>query len=141
MPESSELVMHVEHRDAHAAHRQWLEDIARWREEHRQALAMLRAAEAAWSQAQAALDGHAERIKALEEHLTRHERVFHDHGCMPDDAASDPLLDEHREFDLGHAGTRKAHEKLQRLYQGVMSEALELMKLTHPGAIVRETVA
>jgi hypothetical protein len=141
MLETDEMVMHVQHRDAHRVHRQWLEDIARWREEHRQAAAMLKAVEMAWSQAQGALDEHAGRIKALEEHLTRHEQVFHDHGRMPDDAGPDPLLDEHREFDIGHAATRKAHEKMQDLYQGVMAEALELMKLTHPGAIVRETVA
>ncbi len=141
MVETDEMVMHVQHRDAHAAHCQWLEDIARWREEQRQALAMLRAAEAAWSQAQGPLDEHAARIRTLEEHLTRHEQLFHDQGRMPDDAGPDPLLDEHREFDVGHAAARKAHQKLQQQYQGVLSEALELMKLTHPDAIVRETVA
>ena len=141
MPETGELVMHVQHRDAMRAspvvggHRPLRRGTPasggrcsrrpKWR----------------GARPRRALDEHAEQIKALEEHLTRHEQVFHDHGRMPDDAGSDPLLDEHREFDLGHAGTRKAHEKMQRMYQGVMSEALELMKLTHPGAIVRETVA
>ena len=141
MPENDRLVMHVQHRGAHGAHRHWLEDIARWREEHRQAAAMLKAAEMAWSQAHNALDEHAGRIKTLEEHLNRHEQAFHDHGRTPDDAGPDPLLAEHREFDIGHAEARKSHEKIQQLYQGVMSEALELMKLTHPGAVVLETVA
>jgi hypothetical protein len=133
------FVMHAQHRGASCEHGQWLEDIARWHEEHRQAAAMLEAIKAAWGKAEAALEEHARQIHAYEEHLKRHEQVFRDHDWAVDDAEDDSLVAEHRKFEAAHAQARTAHEQIEQLHSGVMAEVLELMKLTHPGALVSET--
>lgn len=129
------LAMHAQHREAKWEHRQWLEDIARWRKEHHQAAAMLAAIKAAWDKAEVALEKHAQQIRAHEEHLDRHEQAVRDHGWTVDDFEEV----EHREFEVAHAAARKAHAEMQHLHSEVMTEVFELLKLTHPGAVVLET--
>ena len=46
---------------------------------------------------------------------------------------------ERQKFEAAHADARKAHEEMQRLHSGVMTEVFELLKVTHPDAVVLET--
>ena len=131
--------MHAQHRQAKLEHREWLEDIARWREEHHRATAMLAAIKEAWDKAEVALEKHAQLIRTHEEHLNRHEQVFRDHGWTVDDIEDESAVAEHREFEVGHAAARKAHERMQQMHSGVMAEVFELLKVTHPDAVVLET--
>lgn len=129
------FAMHAQHRDAKWEHRQWLEDIARWRKEHHQATAMLAAIKAAWDEAEVALEEHALQIQAHEEHLARHEQAFRDHAWSVDDVEEA----EHRKFEVAHAAARRAHLEMQHLHSEAMTEIFELLKVTHPGAVVLET--
>jgi chromosome segregation ATPase len=132
-------VMHAQHREARWEHRDWLADVARWREDHRRATAMVESIKEAWDKAAAALEEHARQIQTHEEHLDRHEQVFQHHGWAVDDIEDEAAVAEHRRFEAAHAAARKAHDKLEQLHCGVMAELLELLKLTHPDAVVLET--
>lgn len=131
--------MQAEHREAQWEHREWLEDIARWREEHRRATAMLTAIREAWDKAEVALEEHVGQIQTHEEQLHRLEQMFRDHGLTADDVGAGALVAEHQKFEAAHAAARKVHEKMQDLHFGVMTEVFELLKVTHPGAVVLET--
>jgi hypothetical protein len=131
--------MHAEHREAQWEHREWLEDIARWREEHHRATAMLLAIKEAWDKAEVALEAHVQQIRAHEEHLHRHEQQIQQQGWTMGDVEDDSSLAEHRKHEVAHAAARKAHEKLMEMHYGVMTEVLELLKVTHPGAVALET--
>lgn len=130
--------MHAEHREARMEHRDWLEDIARWRNEHRQADAMLEAIKAAWNEAEATLDEHARQIQVHEEHLDRHEQAFRDNVWIVDDIEDESSMAEHESLELVHAAARKVHDEMRHLHSGVMAEVFELLKITHPDAVVLE---
>jgi hypothetical protein len=93
----------------------------------------------AWDKAAAMLEEHARLIQTHEEHLDRHEQVFEHHGWAVDDLEDEATVAEHRCFEAAHATARKAHDKLEQLHCGVMAELLELLKVTHPDAVVLET--
>ena len=131
--------MHAQHRKATLEHAKWLEDIARWREERSRAAGMLEAVKTAWGQAEAALEEHARQIEILEVHSGRHEQMFCDEGWAVDLFEDVPIVAEHQDFRIAHAEARKVHNEMEQLYSGVMAEVLELLKLTHPDAVVLET--
>ena len=133
------LMLHDEHRKARQEHRQWREDIDRWHDEHHRAATMLAAVEAAWDEAEAALEEHAQRIQALAEHSDQHEQMLFQEGWAVDISEDESLISDHQRFEIAHAEARKVHEKLQQLYIAVAAEVHELLKLTHPDAVVLET--
>lgn len=133
------FAIHAQHREAQAEHREWLDDIARWREQQRRVMAMLGSIKEALEKAEVALEEHVQQIRAHEEHLARHEQVFRDHDWAVDEVEDESSVAEHRQFEAVHAAARKAHERMQQLYSGVMSEAFELLKVTHPDSVVLET--
>ncbi len=126
------FVMHDQHRRAKLEHRQWLEDLAHWREEHCWIKAILEEVRAAWDKAEEALEEHALQIQAHDEHLARHERAFEEQGWAVDVLEDESIVAEHRDLETAHADARKAHEKMRQLHSSVMAEVLELLRLTHP---------
>ena len=65
--------------------------------------------------------------------------MFSDEGWAAELFEDESIVAEHREFQVAQAAAVQAHEKLSRQYVGVMAEVLELLKLTHPNAVVQET--
>lgn len=49
------------------------------------------------------------------------------------------MVSEHQDFQRALAEASTAHNNMQTVHAGVMSEVLELLKLTHPDAVVLET--
>ena len=68
--------MHNEHHEAECEHVMWLEDIGRRRSEHRRAAAMLAQAQVALLDCDAALEEHAEIVRAHDSRVQRHERAI-----------------------------------------------------------------
>lgn len=133
------LVLHDEHRKARQEHRQWREDIAHWQDEHRRVATMLAAVKAAWDEAEVALEEHAQQIRGLAEHSDQHEQMLFREGWAVDVSEDESMISDHLRFEIGHAEARKVHEELQQLYVAVAAEVHELLKLTHPDAVVLET--
>jgi len=138
MPKLDDLAMHRDHSEAKFEHRLWLEDIKHWRTEHREAAAMLAAAQAAFHKLEAAIDGHAEAIRAHERHLERHEGAIHEHEWDSSVCEDPKLAAEHQDLEAVHAEARHAHDRLAELHECVMAEIRELLKLTLSGAVVSE---
>jgi hypothetical protein len=49
------------------------------------------------------------------------------------------MVSEHQNFEKALTEASTAHKKIQTLYVGVMAEVWQLLKLTHPDAVVLET--
>jgi hypothetical protein len=133
------FVVHAQHRAAKDLFRQWKEDLARWREEQERAMSMLKAIRAAWEESAAALEVHARQIQVLEEHLLRHEQELRDANWPVEASEDESMVSEHQKFQSALARAGTGHKQMQELYCGVMSEVFELLKLTHPDAVVLET--
>ena len=92
--------IHNEHREAECEHAIWLEDIGRWRAEHRRAASMLAQIQAALLDQDAALETHAETVRTHELRAQQHERAITGHERDNSGADHDPLADLHQELGL-----------------------------------------
>ena len=125
--------IHREHHEAECDHVTWLEDVGRWRAEHRRAASMLAQIQAALLDHESALEAHAETIRVHESRLRRHEREFAnqerggtetDHGKV-----KHPL----QEFQDEHGQAREAHQRIRTHHGMVTAEIKRLFeKLTAP---------
>lgn len=115
---------HSEARD----HIGWLEDYARWRTEHREALAMLAKVQAAILQHEAAFETHAAQIESHESHLE--EYVAFEYGLEygPGSPDFDQLATEHTEFARKHEQTRQIHEQIKECHVNVVAQVEKLAK-------------
>ena len=132
---------HVQHREAKYLLRQWKEDVTRWHDEQQRVAGTLEAIRTAWEKAKAALEDHARKIQRFEEHLARHEEELRKTGWPVGEVEDESMVSEHQNFQRALADASTAHKKMQTLYAGVWAEAFELLKLTHPDAVVLETNA
>ena len=69
---------HKKTRKTQLEHTMWLEDIGRWRGEHRRTAAKLAQVQSALMEHEAALESHAETVRAHELHMVRLERAIAD---------------------------------------------------------------
>jgi hypothetical protein len=125
--------MHKEHHEAECEHVMWLEDIGRWRTEHRRAASMLAQVQAAFLDQDAALEAHAETVRAHESHLQRHERAIADELRGADAADCERLAAEHQELEAKHVQAREAHQRIKAHHGMVTAEIRRLSeKLNAP---------
>lgn len=118
--------MHEEHHDAECEHVMWLEDIGRWRSEHRRAVAMLAQAQAALLEHEAALESHAENVRGHELHVQRHERALAAQQRAANAASRDVLEDSHLELQNKHDQAREAHQRIKEHHHVVTAEIRRL---------------
>jgi hypothetical protein len=133
------LTLHDQHRKAKLEHREWLEEIAAWREEHHRVRGILEAVKAAWDHTGVALEEHARHIQALTEHLNCHEQTLSNGGWAVDVLEDESMVADRQYFEIAQAEARKVHEEMQQLYASVAAEVFALLKLMHPDAVVLET--
>ncbi len=131
--------VHAQHREAMELLQQWKEDIARWRAEQQRVAMMLETVRPAWEEAQTALEDHARKIQQMEEHLRRHEATLREAGWPAHLVEDESLVSEHQSFQNAVKAADTAHKNMETFYLGVMAEVWELVKLTHPDAVVQET--
>lgn len=125
--------MRQEHHEAECEHAMWLEDIGRWRTEHRRAAAMLAQVQAALLEHEAALEAHAETVRAHELRVQRHEREMAEHEPAGSEADRDEPADSHQEFQAEHDRAREAHQRIQAHHGMVTAEIRRLSeKLSAP---------
>jgi hypothetical protein len=113
--------LHKEHQEAECEHVMWLEDIGRWRAEHRRAAAMLAQVQAAFLEQDAALEAHAETVRTHELRVQRYERG----GSEVD---HDKLADSHQELQAAHDQAREAHQRIKTHHGMVTGEIRRLLK-------------
>jgi len=123
--------MHQEHHEAECEHVMWLEDIGRWRSEHRRAAAMLAQAQVELLDCDAALEEHAEIVRAHESRVQRHERAIADEGRGVRKADHDLLADRHQELRAKHDQAREAHQRIQAHHAMVTAEIERLSEKFH----------
>jgi hypothetical protein len=125
--------MHKEHHEAEREHVMWLEDIGRWRSEHRRAAPMLARVQAALLDQNPALEAHAETVRAHELRVQRHEREIADHERGGVEVDHDKLADSHQEFQAEHDRAREAHQRIKTHHGMVTAEIRRLSeKLNAP---------
>jgi len=131
----------VLHRDNLRAHREdsaWLDEVQRWQAEHRYATGWLHAVEAAWSEAEAKLNTHAEAIRAHEQQLSDHEEAIDYSWWQRRSLPERRLVGEHEELEAKHREIRRLHEEMKQLHNEVIAEVRELLRTVLSGAIVPE---
>jgi hypothetical protein len=116
----------------------WSDEIRRWHDEQRKASAMLAAVQAAWREAEAALEGHAQEVRALELELQRQERILAE--LPPDDTTgcADELAARYREFGSRHATAREAHVRLKAKHEVMLADIRTLLYSALSGGLVTE---
>jgi hypothetical protein len=114
--------MRGEHRQAMYEHLKWLDDIERWRAEHRQAAATLAAAQADLVEAKHALESHAERIGRHDMLNRRHERAITQHLSDASGIEMEKLVSRHRQLEAEHARAREVHEIVKAHHRRVMAQ-------------------
>ncbi len=143
--------MRREHNRADYDHLMWLEDIGRWRTEHRRATASLTQARAALADAEAALESHAEAVQAHQSRVRHHAKVITARERASRDFEPDELLKQreelsaageidydaleqtHRELQKTHEQARKAHQRIREHHFHVTEEIARLLaKLNAP---------
>ncbi len=125
--------MQKEHSEAECEHVIWLEDIGRWRAEHRRAASMLAQIQAALLGQDAALEAHAETVRAHESHTQQHERAIADHKRGDSEADHDTRADLHQELQAKHDQAREAHRRITTHHGMVTAEIRRLCeKLNAP---------
>ena len=125
--------MHKEHHEAECEHVMWLEDIGRWRGEHRRAAAILAQAQVELLDCDAALEEHAEIVRAHESRVQRHERAIADREPGVREADQDLLADWHQELQAKHDQAREAHQRIKAHHGMVTAEIRRLSeKLNAP---------
>ena len=102
-----------EHQAAQCEHVMWLEDIGRWRSEHRRAAAMLAQAQAALLEQDAALESHAETVRSHELLVQRHEQAVAARERGVGEAFNDAMGESHREHQGKHDQAREAHQRIK----------------------------
>jgi len=133
MNTSDHQTMHKEHREAEGEHVSWLEDIGRWRTEHRRAASMLAQVQAALLEQDAALEAHAETVRAHELRVQRHEREIARDERSGNEVDDEKLADLHRRFQVEHDRAREAHQRIKTHHGIVTSEVRRLSeKLNAP---------
>jgi len=141
MINQDERTMHRDNRDAKYEDAAWIEDVARWRDEHQRAAAWLEKVRAAWNDAEVALQNHAEKIRRHELQLQRHERTVRDHWPRGDRLEHEKLTSEHEALKREHARMQQQHRQLKQRHESFMVEIRELLTLALAGAVVNETFA
>ena len=141
MSNHDDVTMHRDNRDAKYEYALWIEDVARWRNEHHTAAAWLEKVRTAWNDAEAALQDHAEKIRHHELQLARHEHSVSDHWPQGDRLQHEKLVSDHQELKLQHARMQAAHRQLRQRHEAFMAEIRELLTLSLSGAVVTETLA
>jgi hypothetical protein len=143
--------MRKEHREADDDHEAWLEDIEGWRTEHRRASEMLARAQTALLDGEAALEAHAETVRALRSYVRRHEWAMADHERVGsevehdelaesqqdpqagDEVEHDELTGAHEDFSAKHEQARAAHQRIKEHHSTVTAEITRLLEeLTAP---------
>ena len=125
--------MHKDRQEAECEHVMWLEDIGHWSTEHRRAAAMLLKVQAKLLEQSAALEAHAETVRAGELRMWQHERriAYRERGSREVD--NNKLADSHQEFQAEHDQTREAHQRIKAHHGMVMGEIWRLsQKLNAP---------
>ncbi len=103
-------------------HAMWLEDIGRWRTEHRRAAAMLAQAQAALLEHEAALESHAETVRRQQSLVQRQERTLAERqgGRVSPDQDEQPGVE--RAYRDEHGHTHEAHQRIKEHHAMVTSE-------------------
>ena len=118
--------MHKEHHEAECEHVMWLEDIGRWRTEHRRAAGVLVHVHTALLDQDAALEAHAETVRAHELRVQRHEREIADHERGGSEVDHNELAGWHQEFQAEHDRAREAHQRIKAHHDMVTAEITRL---------------
>jgi hypothetical protein len=133
MSSTDHPTMHKECQEAECEHVIWLEDIGRWSTEHRRAAAMLLKVQAGLLDQSAALEAHAETVRAGELRARQHERRIADHERGGSEVDNDKLTELHQEFQAEHDQAREAHQRIKLHHGMVMGEVwLLIEKLEAP---------
>jgi len=136
-----DVTMRGDNRQARREDAAWLEDVSRWQTEHDQVAAWLREVQAAWEQAEAALESHSRVIRAHEARLERHERAIREQWPIGGRETHKQLAADHEKLRARHLQAQAVHEQLKKRHETVTAEIRELLKMTTPGALVQETLA
>lgn len=118
--------LHEEYQAAECEHAIWLEDIGRWRSEHRRAAAMLAQAQAALLEQDAALESHAETVRSHELQVQRHERAAALPQLDNNDRVHDLSEDPHHEYQAQHDRAREAHQRINQHHDMITTEVRHL---------------
>jgi len=125
--------MHNEQHEAESEHVMWLEDIGRWRTEHRRAASMLAQVQAALLDQDAALEAHAETVRAHQLRMQRHEWEIAHRERGDSEVDHDKPADSHQEFRAEHDRAREAHQRIKAHHDMVTEEISRLCeKLNAP---------
>lgn len=108
-------------------HRVWLEDYARWRSEHLQALMMLTRVQATILEREAALEAQAAEVCAHEVHLQEFDVVEYGPGS-PD---FETLESAHSEFVRRHNDARAVYEQTKISHINILSEVGKLFEFSN----------
>jgi len=119
---------HEEHNEAGCEHAMWLEDIGRWRAEHRRAASMLAQAQAALLDQDAALEAHAETVRAHELRVQWHEREIAVQARDSGRLTNGTLVSSHHEYQVEHERAREAHRRIKEHHGIVTAEIRRLSK-------------
>ncbi len=122
---------HKKIRETQAEHTMWLEDIGRWRGEHRRAAAKLAQVQSNLMEHEAALESHAETVRAHELHIVRLERAIADEDRGLADADHEELANSHEGLQAKHDQARDAHERIKEYHDVVAAEIARLLDKLH----------
>jgi hypothetical protein len=118
---------HDEHGETQSEHKKWLEDIERWRVEHRRAADMLGQVQAALLDHEPALDSHAETVRGHELYLERHQPAVAGRELSGSETDQGKLADSHRDFQAKHDQAREAHRRIGMYHGRVTAEVARLL--------------
>jgi hypothetical protein len=123
----------TEHHEAESEHGTWMEEIRRWRGDHRRVTAMLAQVQSALLEDDAAREAHAESVHAHQWRMRRHEQAVAEHHRDRYRLEDDPLAESHHEFQAKHERAREAHQRIKERHETVMAEIERLFdKLKAP---------
>jgi hypothetical protein len=125
--------MQQEHHQLECEHVVWLEDLLRWRTEHRRAAAMLAQVQAALLEHEAALEAHAETVRAHQSYVQRQEQATADPRQSGGEDDPTQSGEAHQHFHAEHDRARQAHRRIRAHHELVTAEILRLAeKLNAP---------
>lgn len=107
-PKSEHAAMKKEHQNAHHEHDALLKQVAKWKIEHRRALATLALIQSKILEHEASLEELAEHAREHEDHIVHHDEEFAAHEKSGDDKDHAKLAETHKKLIEEHAKLLKS---------------------------------
>jgi len=120
--------MQADHEKAEAEHREWADQIAEARIEHRRALATLMKVQAAILEHDTELMEIQEEIRRHREHGHEHETEIAEHEGGNEDVPHDELTESHVKYQKQHAMMAKRMKAATHSHEELMEQIAELLE-------------